>query len=255
MTEPPPEAAGSETGRYFRPTFGATLTTLVAVAVLVSLGFWQLERLDWKRDLIDRLEALAALPPQPLPADLSDVTGLEFLPVKVEGRFLHDREMYFASRTKDKRVGLHVVTPFLLSDGRGLLVDRGWVAMDRRDPATRAEGQLEGLVEVTGQLRFGGWKGMDLFRPANDPAKRLYNWADLPVMLDQAGLERPVDQLYLQAGPAGPPAPAPVGRLSGVGLANNHLEYALTWFALAVILAVIYVIYHFRPATQKSNDK
>ena len=248
MTKRPPAAAGSNAGRRFRPTFWATLTTLVAVTVLVSLGFWQLERLDWKRDLIARLEALAALPPQPLPADLSQVTGLEFLPVRVEGEFLHDREMYFASRTRNKKVGLHVVTPFVMTDGRGLLVDRGWVAIDRREPASRAEGQLEGLVEVTGQLRFGGWKGMELFRPANDPANRLYNWADLPAMLDQAGLERPVDQLYLQAGPSGPPPPAPAGQLSGVGLANNHLEYALTWFALAVILAVIYVIYHLRPA-------
>ncbi len=253
MTERRPDAAGPAAGRRFRPTFWATLATLAALTVLVSLGFWQLERLDWKRDLIARLEALAALPPQPLPADLSDLSGLEYLPIRVEGRFLHEREMYFASRTKDKKVGLHVVTPFLLTDGRGLLVDRGWVAMDRRDPANRAEGQLAGLVEVTGQLRFGGWGGMELFRPANDPAKRLYNWADLPAMLDQAGLERRIDQLYLQAGPGGPPAPAPAGQLSGARLSNNHLEYALTWFALAVILAVIYVIYHLRPAAPKGR--
>lgn len=251
MTERPAGGSKSKPVRRFRPTLWASLATVAVAGVLVGLGLWQLDRLQWKGDLIARLEALAALPPQPLPADLSDLSALEFLPVSVEGHFLHAREMYFASRTKDKKVGLHVVTPFVMTDGRGLLVDRGWVAMNRRDPAARAGGQLAGDVRVTGQLRLGGWGGMALFRPVNDPAKRLYNWADLPAMAAQADLERPIAQLYLQAGPSGLPAPAPSGQPAGVRLVNNHLQYAVTWFALALALAVIYVVYHLKPASSK----
>ena len=105
-----------------------------------------------------------------------------------------------------------------------------------------------GRVTVTGVLRRGGWTGMEMFRPENDPAGRLYNWPDLAAMTAQADLERAVDTLYLAAEPKdGADAPYPVAVPVAVELRNDHLQYALTWFALALALIVIYVIYHLKP--------
>src|SRR3546814_20501920 len=96
---------------------------------------------------------------------------MEFTRVRLEGRFLHDDEFYLGARTDNGRVGLNVVTPFRLDDGRVILVNRGWVPENRRDPATRAEGQPAGEVAVEGLLRTDGWKGFDFAKPPNDTAE------------------------------------------------------------------------------------
>ena len=113
--------------------------------------------------------------------------------------------------------------------------------------ASGNEGPI-GRVTVTGVLRRGGWAGLEMFRPENDPASRLYNWPDLAAMAAQADLERAVVTLYLAAEPDdGAGAAYPVAAPVAVELRNDHLQYALTWFALALALVVIYVVYHLRP--------
>jgi surfeit locus 1 family protein len=169
-----------------------------------------------------------------------------FTRVRVTGRFLHDRELQLANRTYRKTVGVHVVTPLVLADGRTLLVDRGWVPMDRRDPARRAEGQVEGPVTLEAMLRRGGWKGSGWLRPDNDPAGNTWLWFDLPAMAEAVGLEGAVTALYLEAGPAANPGGLPKGGYTALALRNDHLGYAVTWYALAAALVVIYLLFHYR---------
>ena len=121
----------------FRPTFWPTLLTVSMLAVLVGLGTWQLQRLEWKTQLIAERDAGLAAAALSLPADDGQLAALEFRKVTARGRFLHDRELYVGSRTNHGKAGYHVLTPLQVEDGTVLLVNRGWVPLDRHDPASR----------------------------------------------------------------------------------------------------------------------
>ncbi len=233
-------------GRRFRPALWPTLFTLPALVALLGLGTWQLHRLDWKEGLIAEREARSTAPAMVLPREIADPEVLEFRRVRLAGRFLHEAEMYLTGRTYRRQVGVHVVTPMVLADGRGLLVDRGWVPMSRKDPASRAEGQPEGPVVVEALLRTGGWKGSARFRPDNQPEDNTWFWIDPEAMAARAGLKDPVTAVYAAAGPAENPGGLPVGGQTKITLRNDHLQYAITWYALAVALVVIYLVYHLR---------
>jgi len=235
----------------FRPTLWPTLITVPMLVLLVGLGVWQLERLAWKEALIDERQSRSRQPAIALPADLEDPARLQYLPVRVRGRFRHDREFYLAARTFEGQVGLHVVTPLVLDDGRTLLVDRGWIPDDRRDPATRPDGQVAGEAELTGLVRRPGWTGMSWLQPDNQPQENLWFWVDPPLMAAAAGLDRAITEIYLDAGPAENPGGWPKGGQTRIDLPNDHLQYAITWFTLALSLAVIYVVYHLRRDTDE----
>ncbi|MGF1629847.1 MAG: SURF1 family protein [Kiloniellaceae bacterium] len=240
-------APESSTGgpRRFRPTFWATVFTVPALAILIALGTWQVDRLFWKEEQIALRHERSEGPAVPLPQSFPDPVAVEFTRVKLDGSFLHDQEFYLGARTESGRVGLNVVTPFRLDDGRIVLVNRGWVPENRRDPATRAEGQLAGEVTIEALLRTDGWKGVGFAKPPNSPEERFYFWPDLPVMADY--VDGPiVQEVYTDAVAADIPGGLPIGGQTRIQLANDHLEYAITWYSFAVILLVIYFLYHYR---------
>jgi len=242
MSAPESSAGGP---RRFRPTFWATLFTVPALAILIALGTWQVDRLFWKEEQIALRHERSEGPAVPLPQSFPDPVSMEFTRVKLKGRFLHDQEFYLGARTESGRVGLNVVTPFGLDDGRIVLVNRGWVPQDRRDPATRAEGQLAGEVTVEALLRTDGWKGVSFAKPPNKPEERFYFWVDLPVMAND--VDGPIiNDVYVDAVAAEVPGGLPIGGQTRIQLANDHLEYAITWYSFAVILLVIYFLYHYR---------
>ncbi|MCC7276540.1 MAG: SURF1 family protein, partial [Alphaproteobacteria bacterium] len=165
--------------------------------------------------------------------------------VAATGTFRHDRELYVAAVSRRGNDGYQIVTPLIRAAGPPVLVNRGWVPKDRKEPATRAAGQVEGTVTVEGiartrQVRRG-------LVPENQVDRNLWFTMDLPVMAEAAGLPE-VLPLYVEAGDAPNPGGYPLGGQTRISLPNDHLQYALTWFLLALALAVIYVSYH-RPKT------
>jgi surfeit locus 1 family protein len=222
-----------------RSALWPTLITIPGVLVLLALGIWQVERRAWKWDLIEtrtaRLGAAAVdLPKAP------DLTKMEYRRVRLSGRFLHDREIFLVGRSAKGRLGYHVITPLALAGGGAVLVDRGWVPTKRRDPASRSAGQVAGELSMTGWLR--AQPPRNRFKPDNDPAKNFWFEIDLAAMSKYAklGAARPY---YVQAAAPAPPGGLPQPVPISVDLPNNHLQYAITWFLLAVALAVIYAIW------------
>ena len=240
--------------RRFRPQLWPSLTTALALAVLVAIGNWQLERLEWKRGLIAEMTQRRAGPAIALPPPPVDAAALRYRPIQIQGHFRHDRELFLEARSYKGRAGLHLVTPLALDDGRVVLVDRGWVPPERRRPETRPEGQIGGPVSLTATLRTGGWKGYDFLRPENDPAGNAWVWMDLPRMAESVGLDRVASGYYLVAGAAPNPGGLPIGRAPGAELPNNHLGYAITWYALALVLLVIYLLHQSRPESEQEED-
>jgi len=228
-------------GFQFRARIFSSFLIFLALLALLGLGSWQVQRLQWKTALIaERQERMSAPAIAPPGAD-ADPGEFTFRHVKLSGHFLHDKEMYLAARSLNGNLGYHVVTPFAGADGTATLVDRGWIPLDRKDPASRAAGEVAGTVTVEGLIRAsqrGHW-----FLPDNQPAKNFWFYVDVPAMARHAGLAK-VRPYFVEAGPEANPGGFPIGGQSRTELPNNHLSYAITWYALALALVVIYLVYH-----------
>jgi surfeit locus 1 family protein len=230
--------------RVFRPTLWPTVFTVPAVLIMIGLSIWQVERLHRKEGMIAERQARIAAAPIDLPATGSNPEEIEFRRVQLTGHFLHDREMYLAARSMNGNVGYHIVTPITLTGGGTVLVDRGWVPIEKKLQESRAQGQLAGDLTLDGVMRLS--QRQAFMQPDNEPEKNVWFFLDLPAMTAKAGLPARSD-IYVEAGPAPVPGGYPLGGQTRINLPNDHLQYALTWALLAGALIVIYVIYHLRP--------
>jgi len=226
----------------FRPGLVPTLITVPTLIVLICLGFWQLDRREQKATLIERVESRMDLDPVPLPAQIHDPDVWDYRPVTVTGRYVHDQEMYLFGRTYQRTPGIHVITPLEREDGAGVvLVNRGWVPLQRQAPETRPASQPKGRVTLTAIARMPV-SAVNWATPDNDLVTNSWFWIDLPAMARFADVAAAVQPVYLEvrAGESGDPLP--VGGQTRIDFPNNHLQYALTWFGCAVALLVIYVL-------------
>jgi surfeit locus 1 family protein len=234
----------------FRPLLWPTLFTAPAVLVLLALGFWQVERLFWKKDLIAQRQAAVAANPVAPPRRLEEARGMEFHHVTEEGVFLHDKEIFLGATSEAGRQGYQVLTPLLEPGGRTVFINRGFIPAELKDPAKRTAGQIAGTVRIQGLLRLPPSGKPAWFLPDNRPDLNYWFWVDLPAMSAADGLDR-VAPFYIDADATPNPGGWPKGGVTRLVLPNDHLQYAITWFSLAVALIVIYVLFHRRNAGPK----
>jgi surfeit locus 1 family protein len=226
----------------YRPAFWPTVFAIPAFLILLGLGTWQVERLYWKRDLIATRESAVTAPPIDLPRTMAEARPLAFRHVRVVGTLMNDKELYVGATAESGTVGFHVVTPMRLTDGRTVLVNRGFVPTELKSPAKRAAGELTGEIAVEGLLRIPPEAKPAWYLPDNSPARNYWLYVDPPAMAKAAGLDE-VLPFYVDAGPEPNPGGWPRGGTTRITLRNDHLQYAITWYALAGALAVIYVIF------------
>jgi surfeit locus 1 family protein len=234
-----------------KPMFWPTVISVPCFLVALALGTWQVQRLAWKQGLIaERTAQLAAQPTPPPDRVAPEDATLDFHRVRLIGTFLHDREIHLAARSLRGNTGYDVITPLRRRDGSMVLVDRGWVPPERKAADKRAEGQVPGEVVVDGIARTRFRKGY--FQPDNDVAKNVWFWVDLAAMAKQAGVV--VEPLIVEAGEGAVPGGWPKGGQTRVDLTNNHLSYVVTWYSVAVTIAVIYVLWHRRHARVEATS-
>jgi len=234
-------ASRSRYCRSFKPRLAPTLFTIPAILLMIGLCFWQVQRLHWKEGQIAERQTRTAAAPIALPPPGDNLAAVVFRRVSTSGVFRHDKELYLAARSLNGNVGYHVLTPFELTDGGAVLVDRGWVPIERKMPDARAAGQVAGIETVIGFIRLPQKKAW--MQPENEAAHNVWFYVDPRAMAEASGIDMRTD-LYLEADAAANPGGFPIGGQTRVDLPNDHLQYAITWGLLALALAVIYVVYH-----------
>lgn len=197
--------------------------------------------------MVESRTELAAVP-APGPATWRDIDydAFDYLPVVVSGTFRHDLEAHiYVALAKPNGAfgdqGYFVLTPLETTEGWTVIVNRGFVPEDRKDPSTRDAGQVEGEVEIAGLLRQP--QGRNAFTPADDLEANIWFTRDPAAIGEAFGLGSDLAPYYVDAffDPALPDG-LPQGGETELVFSNNHLQYAITWYGLAAALAVIFVL-------------
>ena len=228
---------------------------LTIPATSFALGTWQVQRLEWKKGLIRDLEAKTQGHIIPLPENILDpgkIKELEYRRVFVEGKFDHTKEIFLGPRPLTKsgphtgggmmtigsKTGFQIITPFILTSGERILINRGWVPVEKKNPKTRLDGQIDDTVQIAGLLRSNEK------RPRFTPKVKEdgYDWHyrdigqfmsllnTLPVLID-------ADATSTVKG-------GPIGGQTHVHIRNEHMQYIITWYSLAAATLLMY--YQFR---------
>lgn len=227
----------------------ATLMTLAGLVILIGLGVWQLDRKVWKENLITTLNTRLGRAPEDLPpraswAQLREDKE-EFRRVVFPAEFLDGEEalVYTAGsplRPDVKGPGYWVFAPARLAGGSIILVNRGFVPADRKDPGTRTEGAPHGVIDIVGVLRWPETRNS--FTPADDPKNNVWFLRDSNSIAKFKTWLTAAPFYIDQEGPVPPGALPKPGKLE-VRLPDNHLQYAITWFGLALALAGVFIVW------------
>jgi surfeit locus 1 family protein len=245
----------------WRALLAPGLATLAALAILVGLGAWQLERLAWKRDLIDRIDARAHGAPGDVVPEVRwpawDAGADEFRRVRLAGTFEHDREALVHGLAAGESggnavLGFYVFTPLRLKDGARVLVNRGFVPAELAEPAARPQSRPGGEAAVTGLVRAP--EPRSLFTPADAPAERRFFVRDPAAIAAAENLDRTAP-FYVEADAAPNPGGWPRGGQTRLDIPNNHLQYALTWFGLALTLVCVFAAFARRRLHQDARPR
>jgi surfeit locus 1 family protein len=216
------------------------------LVTFLGLGTWQIQRKHWKETMIVQLEQRLAAAPVALPRPGKwgelDQQSDEFRPVELSAEFMPGAEalVYAGSSTlrgDASGPGYWVFAPARPAAGGLVLVNRGFVPEGRQDPRTRSAGELTGSVDMIGVLRWPEMRG--LFTPADRPGGNLWFVRD-PVAIAVAKGWPPVAPFYVELEAPEPPGGLPHPSRLTVSLRNEHLQYAFTWYGLALVVAVMF---------------
>lgn len=224
-----------------------TLLVIAAVAVMIWLGFWQLERLAWRQDLNRRITAQLNAPPLDLNGEIpvAQLSEMEYRMVQVTGVYDFEHEFLWRNQIWDNQPGYHLFTPLRI-DGSDwvVFIDRGWIPLDRADAESRLQYRENGVVSLKGMIRralpkptIGGVADPPLGTTQQRP--EAWNWVDLNRWQAETGLN--LLPVWIQQTPQGAAVRLPYPSLPDIEITEGpHFGYALQWFAFAAILAIGY---------------
>jgi len=214
---------------------------LIGAAILVALGQWQLQRLDWKQGILAEIEGRISGAALPLPAT-GDPDTDRFQPVALRGEIL-PQEVHVLVSVKQVGAGYRIISPFV-TGGRSVLLDRGFVPVE--DVGIERPG---GVTEITGNLHWPDDRNPST--PENDVSGNIWFARDIDQMAQILDTE-PLLVIAREVAPADPGvAPLPV---STEGIPNDHLQYAITWFSLAAIWLFMTISYIWRQQNPKRDE-
>ncbi len=222
---------------YFRPGLWPTLFLIISLPILLWLGTWQVQRLEWKLGLIEQMEAR-------LDAPAIDIAGArpgvedEFRRYRVSGTFQEGVEFHWLTTSETYGIGYLIFSPLTLEDGRSVMVNRGFVPGPLKEAIADRLGRSATFDAIARVPEQPG--ALDA---TNDVSANIWFTRDTAAMAELAGGGDYLPVYLEKVGEASEDA-WPKPGAAKVTLVNNHLDYALTWYGLAVVLVVIYLVFH-----------
>ena len=213
------------------------LATAIGIVILIGLGIWQVQRLHWKEGLLARIAALRSAPPQPLDGVLRRAANdpdIDYVRVRATCPDIETAPYLRLYSVKDGYAGWRIIAACPLTGGSygAILVDRGF--LDQRLKLTAGQTISTPIVGI---LRRGDTR--NFVTPRNDPAQNLWYGRDIAAMAQALGVSKPAPTYLMLEQPAPPPGGPVIAPLPS-DIPNNHLQYAITWFGLALALAGVY---------------
>lgn len=208
------------------------LLLLIWFSVLVALGVWQLNRLEWKNDVIAKIQAQELI--DPMTVKMNFENSVDFQRGYVTGQFIKDAALiHLHPRTHEGKVGYHILRPFIIADTQApILVNMGWVE-NGVDVSSLPLGDVK---KIAGYLRSPDEKGA--FTPDNFPQDNRWYWLDMDALNNLYNMDFYPKILYLESPSSNQP-------LSFMGLPqprNKHMQYAIFWFFMAALLPILVIL-------------
>jgi surfeit locus 1 family protein len=216
-----------------------TIFTIFTFCLLVTLGTWQILRLIEKNEHIASVQKAMKSSPVTLASVDLDKPDILYQRVRMSGRFLHEQEVHLftGARVPKGKPGYNILTPFERSEGGVVLVDRGWTLTGSKSPQHRKDSIVLGAVTIEGIVMSEEKPGY--FTPRNQLEKNLWFWLDTEALREFTGFDLP--QSYIrQVSPNR--FKSIIAGEAEIIVRNDHLQYAITWYILAIVSLVIYVL-------------
>lgn len=211
---------------------------------LAFLGTWQVERRQWKEELLQKVDTNINAPAIPIEG-FKNLASDEFRKMHVSGEFIFDKEFLLLNKTHNGKLGQQVFTPFKTTDGQIILVDRGWIPTDKETSKPQGQQEITGVIRGKQALNAIG----RVIILENDSLKQIWFWIDLPKMYESNGLA--VKDYYLELVNNDKSTSYPIALPQKIELYNEHLQYAITWYSLSIILLLVYYFRFWKTKTNK----
>ena len=196
--------------------------------MLLSLGSWQLYRLNWKLDLISEIENSLKINP----VELSKSNNKNYLRIKTSGTIDFDKQIYLYNLNNSGKPGFEVINPILIGN-ENYLINRGWIPFDKKD---KAEINLINTNRIIGTLKKQS--KANSFKPEKDIEKNYWFTLDRDDIFSYTGKKFSKYIIYIN-GDYKTPEP----RVITANISNNHKKYAITWFSMAISILLIYLYF------------
>ena len=211
-----------------------TLVSIIISLICFSLSIWQVKRLEWKKNLISNIEKAYNSDSININVLSGDLRNFKFKNVYLEGTFINEKSMFLGPRVNKDQVGYHLITPFLLKDGRYILTNRGWLKEIIRIREPNKEYLIKGILKES-DIK-------NIFTPKNNMEENLWFYISTDEMSKFAGL-RLVDNIFVDLIGSNPNHKLTIINSSTPKIVNNHLQYAITWAILGLLFLVMNYIY------------
>ena len=198
------------------------------ILILLSLGFWQLYRLNWKLDLISEIENSLKY----TPIELSKADKKNFLRIKTSGKIDFDKQIYLYNLNDNGNPGFEVINPIIV-DNKNFLINRGWINFDQKE---KSEINLFDETNIIGTLKLQ--TKANSFKPKNNIDENYWFTLNRDDIFSYTGKRFSKYIIYLNG-----EYKVPKPKVITANISNNHKKYAITWFSMAISILIIYLYF------------
>jgi surfeit locus 1 family protein len=243
-----------------KKTIFTSILVILAVAVMVRLGIWQLDRLESRKAFNQHYIEQTNASPIVLDyeTNYANLTGFEYRAVIASGVFDHIHEMAIRNQSWENQAGVHLLTPLLLKDnGHAVLVDRGWIPLDAYFSGDWSSFEKNGNVEISGTIRASQTRSLigNQSEPQSHKQDPIQAVDFINIQLISAQIPYPLLPVYIQESPSQDPLELPYPQKQEIEVSTgSHLSYAIQWFVFSAILGIGYPIFLRREMNNQAID-